>query len=77
MLLTHCPLRLRLVRLPLLVRWLLRTVLSALAVLVVVGVVLLVGAAFALGAVAEQSLSSQRWVFDNSSSHALQSLARM
>ena len=46
-------------------RWLLRAVLSALAVLVVVGVVLLVGAAFALGAVAEQSLSSQRWVFDN------------
>lgn len=46
-------------------RWLLRTVLSATAVLVVVGIVLLVGAAFALGAVAEQALSSQRWVFDN------------
>jgi hypothetical protein len=46
-------------------RWLLRTVLSALAVLVVVGSVLLVGTAFALGAVAEQVLSSQRWVFDN------------
>jgi hypothetical protein len=46
-------------------RWLLRTVVAALAVLLVIGIVLLVVAAFALGAVAEQSIASQRWVFDN------------
>ena len=46
-------------------RWFLRTGLSVLAVLLIVGIVLLVGAAFALGAVAEQSLTKQPWVFDN------------
>ena len=45
-------------------RWLLRIVLGALAVLFVVGIVLLVVAAFALGSVAEQSIASQRWAFD-------------
>jgi|GEM_PF-1723486 len=45
-------------------RWLLRVVLSALAVLLVVGVVLLVGGAFMLGAMAEQAIASQRWAFD-------------
>ncbi|MBS1245566.1 MAG: serine/threonine protein kinase, partial [Chloroflexi bacterium] len=46
-------------------RWFLRTALVVLAALFVVGIILLVGAAFALGAVAEQSLTRQQWVFDN------------
>jgi hypothetical protein len=46
-------------------QWLMRTVLGVLAVLFVVGIVLLIALAFTLGALAEQSLSSQRWIFDN------------
>lgn len=45
-------------------RWLLRLVLSVLVILLVAGIVLLVAGAFTLGAVAEQSIASQRWVFD-------------
>jgi len=46
-------------------RWFLRTALVVLPALCIVGIVLLVGVAFALGAVAEQSLTRQEWVFDN------------
>ena len=46
-------------------RWFLRTALVVLAALLIVGIVLLVGGAFALGAVAEQSLAKQPWAFDN------------
>ncbi len=45
-------------------RWFLRTALVVLAALCIVGILLLVGAAFALGAVAEQSLAKQPWAFD-------------
>ena len=45
-------------------RWLLRIVLSALAILLVVAMAVLVGAAFVLGAMAEQAIASQRWAFE-------------
>ncbi len=46
-------------------RWLLRLALGVLTVSLVVGIVLLVAGAFTLGAVAEQSIASQRWAFDS------------
>jgi serine/threonine protein kinase len=46
-------------------QWLLRTTLSVLGVLIILAVALLIGAAFLLGSLAEQSLASQRWVLDN------------
>ncbi len=56
-------------------RWFLRTGLSVLAVLLIVGIVLLVGGAFVLGAVAEQSLAKQPWVFDKLEPGAKESVA--
>lgn len=44
-------------------RWALRTVGGTLVVLVIVAIILLLGAALALGAVAERSIANQPWMF--------------
>jgi serine/threonine-protein kinase len=46
-------------------RWLLRAALGVLGILLIVAIALLIGAAFLLGSIAEQTLASQRWVLDN------------
>ena len=45
-------------------RWLLRTSLGALVVLIIVAIVLLIASAFLIGSMAEQALASQRWVLN-------------